>query len=185
MPNRTEEELAVLIEQEWVEREVIDYRDKMERICSKCQSPIERILYRALYLEKPGGEFCFFGGSTPQDYDSLWRSGTDWGTDQSIGGAYVQVDFGNYRADFYMEAFELNTKKRWFTAVIECDGHDFHERTKDQVRRDKKRDRWFQTRGIQTIRFAGSEIWKDPLKYAEEAWEVYYAASRRHFFNRD
>ncbi len=44
--------------------------------------------------------------------------------------------------------------------VIECDGHDFHERTKEQAQRDKKRDRELQAAGYKVFRFTGSEIWR-------------------------
>lgn len=42
--------------------------------------------------------------------------------------------------------------------VVECDGHDFHERTKEQAARDRKRDRRLQQLGYVVLRFTGSEI---------------------------
>ncbi len=53
--------------------------------------------------------------------------------------------------------------------VVELDGHEFHQRTKDQVSRDKKRDRAIVTRGWRVIRFTGSEIWDEPVRYFLEA----------------
>ena len=53
--------------------------------------------------------------------------------------------------------------------MIECDGHDYHERTKEQAARDKKRDRFFASKGYKVLRFTGSEIWADPEAVAEEA----------------
>lgn len=59
---------------------------------------------------------------------------------------------------------------------IECDGHDFHERTKEQAARDRSRDRECQENGIPIIRFTGSEIWADPVDCAEQvmrfAWSM-------------
>ena len=52
--------------------------------------------------------------------------------------------------------------------VIECDGHEFHERTKAQAAHDKARDRELQGRGYQVLRFAGSEIWRAPFEVASE-----------------
>ncbi|XKH51352.1 endonuclease domain-containing protein [Chryseomicrobium palamuruense] len=52
--------------------------------------------------------------------------------------------------------------------VIECDGHDFHEKTKDQVIKDKKRDRTFQSEGIPIFRFTGSEIYNSPYTCVRE-----------------
>jgi hypothetical protein len=52
--------------------------------------------------------------------------------------------------------------------LIECDGHEFHERTKEQARRDKKRDRELQKFGFQVFRYTGSEVWADPIAVSEE-----------------
>lgn len=52
--------------------------------------------------------------------------------------------------------------------VIECDGHDFHERTKAQAKRDRSRDRRVQSAGSSILRFTGSEIWASPRSCAEE-----------------
>lgn len=42
-----------------------------------------------------------------------------------------------------------------FSAVIECDGHEFHERTKRQAARDRSRDRAIQAFGYRIFRFTG------------------------------
>lgn len=46
--------------------------------------------------------------------------------------------------------------------AVELDGHDFHERTKEQASRDKKRDRSLLSKGWTTIRFTGSDVVRDP-----------------------
>jgi hypothetical protein len=58
--------------------------------------------------------------------------------------------------------------------IIECDGHEFHEKTKAQAARDKKRDRTLQSLGYVVIRFTGSEVYNDPIACAEEALECLY-----------
>jgi len=45
--------------------------------------------------------------------------------------------------------------------AVELDGHDFHERTKEQAIRDKSRDRELQLLGWKVVRFAGSEVCRD------------------------
>ncbi len=47
--------------------------------------------------------------------------------------------------------------------LVECDGHDFHEKTKEQAALDKGKDRQASIDGYSTFRFTGSEIWKDPI----------------------
>jgi very-short-patch-repair endonuclease len=52
--------------------------------------------------------------------------------------------------------------------LVECDGHEFHEKTKEQARSDKERDRMLQYAGWKVIRFPGSVIEKDALECAKE-----------------
>lgn len=77
-----------------------------------------------------------------------------------------QVEVGNYRVDFL---YSINgpdgTNKR---LVIEVDGHDFHERTKEQAARDKARDRWMNGQRIEVIRFTGSEVWANPIDCGDQ-----------------
>lgn len=62
---------------------------------------------------------------------------------------------------------------------IELDGHQFHERTKEQAERDRSRDRWFALQGMRLIRFTGREVWRDPEKCVTEAVESYFADRAR------
>ena len=58
----------------------------------------------------------------------------------------------NHRADFVVEFCGAR-------AVVECDGHAYHERTKKQAERDRGLDRAFQREGFRVFRFTGSEIY--------------------------
>lgn len=79
-----------------------------------------------------------------------------------------QVQIGGYRVDFLIGR---GTKCQ---LVIECDGHDFHERTKEQAASDRSRDRKLTTKGYTVIRFTGSEIYADPFRCAGEALVAWY-----------
>jgi very-short-patch-repair endonuclease len=75
-----------------------------------------------------------------------------------------QARIGKYRADFaIMSNYEGVTHK----FVVECDGHDFHERTKEQAERDRARDRAMLDAGWKVYRFTGSEIYRSPLTCAD------------------
>lgn len=76
----------------------------------------------------------------------------------------LQREIGNFRVDFLVTAPETRG-----AFVVECDGHDFHERTKQQAQRDKGRDRQILAQhGWPTIRFTGSEIYRDVTNCADE-----------------
>lgn len=74
------------------------------------------------------------------------------------------VEIGNrtYRLD--IAVWGLNGRM----IDVECDGHDFHEKTKQQAQRDKRRDRDIQQLGWNVMRFTGAEIWKNPWACAGE-----------------
>lgn len=73
-----------------------------------------------------------------------------------------QVQIGPYRVDFLVTGSMPST-------IVECDGHDWHERTKEQAARDKKRDRWLQAQGHRVFRFTGSEIHRRAIYCALES----------------
>ena len=80
-----------------------------------------------------------------------------------------EKEIGPYRVDFFISNQEGNLKESEKSRiVIECDGHDFHEKNKEQVKRDKRRDRFLQSQGFTVFRYSGSEIWENAEKLADE-----------------
>lgn len=75
------------------------------------------------------------------------------------------------RGDAFQQV-ELSNK-----LAIELDGHDFHERTKEQATRDKSRDRTLLKFGWSTMRFTGSEVFRDPLTCACEGADLVHRAA--------
>lgn len=78
-----------------------------------------------------------------------------------------QVKIGDYRVDFLI--LHIRGLSGFGGVVVELDGHEFHERTKEQAQRDKARDRDLQDRGFRVFRFTGSEVWRDPFSCANDA----------------
>jgi very-short-patch-repair endonuclease len=122
-----------------------------------CESPIEKLLVaqfvhpntalnwdmRGEILFPPSGsiEHCT---PPPKEGFYLWP----------------QIKIGPYRVDFVFAAVRASHDTSF--VVIECDGHDYHERTKQQAQRDKSRDRYLVGRGFRILRYTGSEIYRDP-----------------------
>ena len=91
-----------------------------------------------------------------------------------------QMRIGGCRVDFLLVWQEPETpglatpgqpgepKRRQAALVVECDGHEFHEKTKEQASRDKERDRMLQSRGFNVFRFSGADIYRRPIQCAEE-----------------
>jgi very-short-patch-repair endonuclease len=140
---------------DFVEANCISVRDVAER---RCESPIEVTMAVALWThftiaERRSTEFWMPGLS---DIDGIPPGNV------VIAPQYV---YGGYRADFVVAQ---GTDTGMITAAVECDGHDFHERTKEQAARDRKRDREMQVEFDIVLRFTGSEIYRDPMKCAED-----------------
>lgn len=91
------------------------------------------------------------------------------------GCLFPQVKIGEHRVDFLL----LHTKglEGFGGIVVECDGHEFHEKTKDQASRDKARDRDLQEAGYKVLRFSGADIWRDAFKCADEVLQMAHGLS--------
>lgn len=81
----------------------------------------------------------------------------------------VECKSGNkYRLDFLVC---VSTHRACAEVGVECDGHDFHEKTKEQAAKDKARDRELLMAGTPMLHFTGSEINKNPGKCAGDVFE--------------
>lgn len=114
---------------------------------SICESPIEVMFWKAVaryteFIQTPDG-IC---------------------ADFRTFKVFPQLHVDRYRLDF---AFITDDGRR---VDVELDGHDFHERTKEQAERDKTRDRELQKQGWVVFRYTGSQVYRDPVKVAHEVF---------------
>lgn len=124
----------------------------------KCGSPVEQMFYIAVNR--------YFN----EIYHYIDRG------DQHDLFIAPQFKIKKYRVDFMIEIYRYNDDYSTTPIVrmlIEIDGHDFHEKTKAQVARDKKRDRTLSSECDALLRFSGSEIFKSPHKAAFEAYRIF------------
>lgn len=141
-------------------------------------TPIERLFYTALFLAVTDCEQEWFTNVriVPIEAFNTWKDGPD--VDRQHIFVTRQDHVAGWRSDFVVHVFadwsraEQPGPMGWNRLIVECDGHDFHERTKEQAARDRDRDRQAQLTGIEIFRFTGSELWRDPLGCADQviAW---------------
>lgn len=124
-------------------------------------SPIEKALHTAIWAalaHRPNNAMrllpCLLGAAGPSEF-----------SDPSQIYIAAQVQIGKRRVDFALFAHD---GLRWRRLIIECDGHDFHERTKEQAGADRAFDRFVQGRGEQIYRFTGSQIFNSPMSCAND-----------------
>ena len=117
----------------------------------RCESPIEHLLGIELHRIFP--------------YSLSYVADDYFITSQDV----IECGEKEYRVDFFIAVLK---NKKDYGFVVECDGHDFHEKTKEQAKRDKQRDRDLAAKGHLVIRFTGSEIFKDPERCAREVVKI-------------
>lgn len=119
-------------------------------MCESIKSPIEQIFITAFdfYMSINNKEQVFLFSQAP-----------------------IFLESKKYIADFLFEEDEFvnkfNTKKK---IIIECDGHEFHQKTKQQVKHDNEREYDLKMAGYEVIRFSGSQIYNNPLRCAEDTY---------------
>jgi very-short-patch-repair endonuclease len=128
-----------------------------------CESPIELALCFALAIvgrEGQRGVIFSFPDSCLGDTEADFQLRIQ-----------PQAQLGDYRVDFLVtgqlidpDGFQNFDKP----VIVEADGFDFHDKTREQTIRDRKRDRDLQTQGFSVFRYAGSEIWANPFRCAKE-----------------
>ena len=123
-----------------------------------CQSPIERILLVNLLFAE--WAWCDWRGVDVHDYTMPGDMRPSTVT------LAPQYPCGKYNID-------IAVLIKWrgdetLCIAVECDGHDFHEKTAAQAAHDKRRDRELQKAGYFVFRFTGSEIVRDSKRVARE-----------------
>jgi very-short-patch-repair endonuclease len=135
----------------------------------RCESPIEKLLLAAITLSITTNHWSFnrsidrlIANDKPLGVPNAWPFFT----------IVSQWPLGNYRIDFMVFV------QGGHQFAVECDGHDFHERTAEQAEYDRSRDRALQQLDIASLRFTGREIYRDPFECANEV--IQFAMKKLH-----
>lgn len=138
--------------------------DDFERAVVLCESPIEEIMLAALMNDHELLNCCTFVKICTLE-EALQHRGDDT-------CIVPQANVGRYRVDFAV--VQYREKCGLLKIAVECDGHDFHDRTKEQAQRDKSRDRFLMAAGWPVLRFTGSEIYKNSEECAYDVSGVLF-----------
>lgn len=80
----------------------------------------------------------------------------------------IETETKTYRVDLKISIYCDGHDENNFEFCIEFDGHEFHEKTKEQAQYDKQRDREIQRVGYSIIHYTGREAWNDPEKVIDD-----------------
>lgn len=84
-----------------------------------------------------------------------------------------QYSKGPYIVDFAL----VSQVMPFIDLGIEIDGHEWHEKNKEQAARDKRRDRELLLMNMPIVRFTGSEIYTNSQKCIIEALNIFISQS--------
>lgn len=126
--------------------------------CPNIKSPVEKLFYCAWSLT-PLHQI----GLTPQYrikdfYIDFKVSFIDYFVNSPIKYSYQEL---------------LKIEKLLPLYAIEIDGHDFHEKTKAQVQKDKQRERVIVSQGYKVLRFSGSEVFHNTSTCVVDCFYAY------------
>lgn len=116
-------------------------------IINDCESPIEELFALAFYSNGIRDEIRLM-------LDAKFGEG------YSVVLTKQHIVAKKYRVDFLIRIMKDGHTKSAY--VVELDGHDFHEKTKAQVKRRNERDRFFASKGITVFHYSGSEVYSNP-----------------------
>ncbi len=130
-----------------------------------CQSPIEitfglafsfvvRLYYSSpLFLLDPVGHVRY--------PDAQFNGPIEFARFPSHFYIRPQHQIGKHRVDFLCGKSEISAE-----AIVELDGRDFHHATREQIERDRVRDKELKALGYRVFRFPGTQIHNDPINCA-------------------
>lgn len=144
------------------ERAFLAPRDLIEP-AQRIESPLELVMLCAI---KTADKFIGFHDQAGDFLREFRQSG---GIEFDLRPA---VPVGTYRADMIMQAKVDGGGFQPAPVVVECDGFNYHDKTRAQACHDRARDRYMQRQGYVVARFAGDEIVEQPFACAFEVFDL-------------
>lgn len=125
------------------------------------ESPIEDMFWVACHAQC-AAHYQMVNPEPYRDKDGINRAGI---------GIYIQPQFkvGKYRVDFLISQVGVGPNDLLSPVIVELDGHDFHDKNKQQRSYEKARDRFLVKSGYRILHFTGSDVAADPFKVSHEA----------------
>ena len=156
MPRRSQELFFALLNQDVFEEkkqgaEILDTLLNCGDLSyGNCKSPIEQIFNFAydIVISNEGFPTCELLRLSPQEK--------------------ICINEHKYIVDFLLDTTKIEHAyfKNHLKIIIECDGHDFHEKTKEQVEKNNVRNLDLQFEGYDILHFSGSQIYRNPIECA-------------------
>ena len=90
----------------------------------------------------------------------------------NVNGKKYYIDFEFDCNDYLTNMiFKDEIKNKNYKLAIECDGYEFHKKTKEQVQKDNEREFDLKMAGYDILRFSGTQIYNNPMKCAKDTYD--------------
>lgn len=147
-----------------------DWKENLINECIEyCEttSPIEHLLYCAIWT------LAKLNSITMRDTEPMLLKKDNGEYDEFVRGVDIlpQYKIGKYRVDFLIIFYEIDwyiPKQIKREIIVECDSQQFHERTEQERRYEKERDRFLIKKGYEVFHYTGKQIMENPLAVASE-----------------
>lgn len=147
----------------WRKQEIESDLSRLTHVLESCESPLEQSF---LLFHIASATHLTVGVTDNKHFlCSEVNNAHLWVHPQQV----IEVASKCYRVDFlFILELRYPFGGKRVELIVEIDGHDYHERTKDQAQRDKSRDRLLTQAGYKIFRFTGSEVHRDISKVHAE-----------------
>lgn len=173
----------------------MDRDENAENLLELCESPIEKRFLKTFMVNYPGVAVTLSDGIhwLHQGFKDDFILGFDLRVYPQFTLEIPHFHYGSndleqkkYRADFLFRLIgpyspfshtATLADQSVHNLIVEVDGHDFHEKTKEQAARDKRRDRDMVSSGYSVMRFTGSEVASNCDELIKEVTQSLYLRS--------
>lgn len=134
-----------------------DYEYELIQSVVDCESPMEQLMSIAMLevgVENINSFNPFIDVVVIEKQSQIVIEGKTYYADFMLPVSYYKKTKNGFEIDFTKEF------------IVEVDGHEFHQKTKEQVEHDNERERALQKAGYEVIRFSGTEVYHKAYRCA-------------------
>jgi very-short-patch-repair endonuclease len=154
----------------WVMQFELERLTVLNPIFARCESPIERMFLAAIIRDR----MSQLAGDCKEGFALRCEQSERAHAIHVSVQPTVELSEKKLRPDFGLGLqFYDDEPDRIHWVYVECDGHDYHS-SKQQLARDKSRDRRIAATDTHVLRFTGSEIWANAGACVDETITILY-----------
>lgn len=164
--------------------EKLDQLSDLMVLVEECRSPLEVKLF-CEFAQLCNGYITSYENSEKSEWYLRPDTQNVWGKcriEEIRPNKRITVEGHTYFLDIFILCHRFTPEGHIRDIVmfdVEVDGHDYHERTKEQASSDRERDRTLQRNGYAVIRFTGGDVFRDASRCVIDTMNAIYATGEQ------